>query len=74
MNRIYQGRVTKVEIFTGRNADDQLGWIELPDWPDALRQHHQLFRAAPSCNRPALRLFSLRPNLPRVISSQLPKP
>jgi hypothetical protein len=42
MNRIYQGRVTKVEILNGKNADNQPQ--ELPDWQSALWQHHELFQ------------------------------
>ena len=41
MNRIYQGRVTKVEIPDGKG-----GWEPLPDWQSALWQHHELFQDA----------------------------
>ena len=44
MNRIYQGRVTKVEILNGKNADGQPQ--ELPNWQTALWQHHELFQDA----------------------------
>lgn len=42
MNRIYQGRVTKVEILTSKDADGQPA--PLDNWPDALWQHHELFQ------------------------------
>ncbi len=42
MNRIYQGRVTKVEIFNGRNAEPQ----PLDNWEKRLWQHHELFQDA----------------------------
>ena len=42
MNRIYQGRVTKVEILNGKNADGNPH--PLNNWPDALWQHHELFQ------------------------------
>jgi hypothetical protein len=42
MNRIYQGKVTKVEA-----PDGKQGWKPLSnqEWQDALWQHHQLFQA-----------------------------
>ena len=40
MNRIYQGRINKVEI----SGDD--GWREREDWADLLRDHHALFQDA----------------------------
>lgn len=40
MNRIYQGKVTKVEIFTDGKPEP------LDNWQDALWQHHQLFQDA----------------------------
>jgi len=43
MNRIYQGRVSKVDIFTG---DKENPWQPLPNWQDILWQHHQLFQDA----------------------------
>lgn len=42
MNRIYQGRVTNVEIFNGKNAEPQ----PLDNWPEKLWQHHELFQDA----------------------------
>ncbi len=42
MNRIYQGRVSKVEILHGKNADGQL----LENWQSVLWQHHELFQDA----------------------------
>jgi hypothetical protein len=44
MNRIYQGRVTKLETLKGKNADGQPQ--ELPNWQTALWQHHELFQDA----------------------------
>ena len=48
MNRIYQGRVTKVEIPNGKDADGKPLWKELPkaEWQQALWHHHQLFQDA----------------------------
>ena len=52
MNRIYQGRVSKVEILDGKNADGQ----PLENWQSVLPvapklsegggQHHELFQVA----------------------------
>jgi hypothetical protein len=42
MNRIYQGRVTKVEIFNGKNAEPQ----PLDNWEEKIWQHHELFQDA----------------------------
>lgn len=42
MNRIYQGRVTKVEIFNEKNAEPQ----PLENWEEKLWQHHELFQDA----------------------------
>ena len=41
MNRIYQGRVTRVEITDGKDE-----WKNLPDGDSALWQHHELFQDA----------------------------
>lgn len=46
MNRIYQGRVAKVEIQSGKDPNGKPQWKELPDWPNALWQHHELFQDA----------------------------
>ena len=48
MNRIYQGRVTKVEIPDGKNESGKPRWKELPktEWEHALWNHHQLFQDA----------------------------
>src|SRR5437868_8012130 len=40
MNRIYQGRVSKLQIL--KNGEAQL----LPNWEEALWKHHQLFQDA----------------------------
>ena len=42
MNRIYQGRVTKVETFSGKDAEPQ----PLENWEEKLWQHHELFQDA----------------------------
>ena len=46
MNRIYQGRVTKVEIPDGKDGDGKPRWKELPEWRSTLWNHHQLFQDA----------------------------
>jgi hypothetical protein len=43
MNRIYQGRVSKVEISTGNKEKP---WQPLDNWQSILWQHHQLFQDA----------------------------
>lgn len=43
MNRIYQGRVSKVEIFTHK---DDNPWQPLDNWQAVLWQHHMLFQDA----------------------------
>src|SRR4051812_12759686 len=43
MNRIYQGRVTKVEIAVGEKADS---WRSVENWESVLWQHHQVFQDA----------------------------
>lgn len=42
MNRIYQGRVTRVGILDGNNDEPPL----LDEWPKKLWQHHELFQDA----------------------------
>jgi hypothetical protein len=44
MNRIYQGRVSKVEI--PKPGDKENSWQPLPNWQDILWQHHELFQDA----------------------------
>ena len=44
MNRIYQGRVTKVETLNGKNAGGQPQ--EFANWQSILWQHHELFQDA----------------------------
>jgi hypothetical protein len=44
MNRIYQGRVSKVEI--PKPGDKDNPWQPLPNWQDILWQHHELFQDA----------------------------
>ena len=46
MNRIYQGKVTAVEIPDGKDERGQPKWKELDDWQSILWQHHQLFQDA----------------------------
>lgn len=41
MNRIYQGRVSNVEIPDGKD-----NWQPIPDWSEKLWQHHELFQDA----------------------------
>lgn len=41
MNRIYQGRVSKVEIPTGKKENP---WQPLDNWKDVLWQHRELFQ------------------------------
>ncbi len=43
MNRIYQGRVSKVEIATGDKANP---WQSLENWQSTLWQHHEIFQDA----------------------------
>lgn len=40
MNRIYQGRGTRVEILTGKKAEPQ----SLDGWQEKLWRHHELFQ------------------------------
>ena len=44
MNRIYQGRVSKVEI--PKPGDKENPWQPLPNWQDAVWRHHELFQDA----------------------------
>src|SRR5579884_2944069 len=44
MNRIYQGRVTKVEI--PNPGDKENPWKPLDNWPERLWRHHELFQEA----------------------------
>lgn len=47
VNRIYQGRVGRVEISQGKKKSDQAdGWSDMPGWVDALWSHHALFQDA----------------------------
>lgn len=53
MNRIYQGKVTNVEaesdetpLSSAAIQKGKKGCKPLPDWQDALWQHHQLFQDA----------------------------
>lgn len=47
MNRIYQGKVTKVEILKpGSKGKSDENWEPLDNWREALWQHHQLFQDA----------------------------
>lgn len=43
MNRIYQGRVTRLEI---AKDDGQLPWVDLLNWEDVLWHHHEIFQDA----------------------------
>jgi hypothetical protein len=57
MNRIYQGKVTKVEI---KNATGE--WKPTEDWKERLWQHHQIFQDA--VNYYTLALAALAEGLP----------
>lgn len=47
LSRIYQGRVSKVEIENPDAATRQTEpWVQLPDWQNALWRHHVLFQDA----------------------------
>ncbi|PYL22723.1 MAG: hypothetical protein DMF44_10135, partial [Verrucomicrobia bacterium] len=46
MNRIYQGKVTAMEIPNGKDERGQSKWKKLDDWQSILWQHHQLFQDA----------------------------
>ncbi|MBE7495488.1 MAG: hypothetical protein HS117_11110 [Verrucomicrobiaceae bacterium] len=57
MNRIYQGRVTKVQVPAPASANDEDGrkkekkgekndWIDLPEGEAVLWRHHELFQDA----------------------------
>ena len=46
MNRIYQGRVKKVEVLSGKDAKGKPQWEELKDWSTVLWRHHELFQDA----------------------------
>ena len=59
MNRIYQGRVTKVEVQDGNGV-----WKPLMDWQAALWQHHELFQGAVNYSFSGFALSRL-PQIPR---------
>lgn len=65
MNRIYQGRVTIIETLkpdaSGSNDDD---WQELPDWEEALWNHHALFQDAVNYYVVALLALATKPDNP----------
>lgn len=45
MNRIYQGRVTRVEIPTSKgNPSGETKWRTLDNWPQVLREQHEIFQ------------------------------
>lgn len=46
MNRIYQGRVTQVEVPDGQDKEGNPKWRLLDNWQDALWRHHELFQDA----------------------------
>jgi hypothetical protein len=57
MNRIYQGRVTKVQVPAPAKAEamdcrkkekkgEKTEWLDLPDGETALWRHHELFQDA----------------------------
>jgi hypothetical protein len=46
MNRIYQGRVTAVEISDSKDESGKPYYKPLDNWPEKLWQHHALFQDA----------------------------
>ena len=46
MNRIYQGKVTNVEVPDGKDENGKQQWKKLDNWQDALWKHHELFQDA----------------------------
>lgn len=46
MNRIYQGRVSNVEIPDGKDDQGNHKWKPLDNWQNILWQHHELFQDA----------------------------
>jgi len=46
MNRIYQGRVNKVEVPDGKDAEGKPKWKEMKDWQTVLWRHHEIFQDA----------------------------
>lgn len=46
MNRIYQGKVTKVEIRDGEDTTGKPKWKPLENWPGSFWAHHELFQDA----------------------------
>lgn len=51
MNRIYQGKVAKVEISDGKDESGKARWKPLKDWQFALWRHHELFQDAVKCKK-----------------------
>jgi len=76
MNRIYQGRVSKVEIptilsaSTGERNKGEVSnpnpWQPLPNWQDILWQHHQLFQDAVNYYIVALASLGRSPDSPLI--------
>ncbi len=46
MNRIYHGRVNKVEILDGKDEQGNSKWKPRENWQEALWRHHELFQDA----------------------------
>jgi len=46
MNRIYQGKVTAVELPDDKDEQGKSKWKKLAAWQFALWQYHQLFQDA----------------------------
>lgn len=46
MNRIYQGKVTAVEVSDGKDEHRETKWKKLADWQSPLWGHHELFHDA----------------------------
>ncbi|MGP8198916.1 MAG: hypothetical protein ACLQU4_05370 [Limisphaerales bacterium] len=62
MNRIYQGRVSRVEI--PNPGDKENPWQPLPNWQDILWQHHELFQDAVNYYIVALASLGRSPDSP----------
>jgi hypothetical protein len=73
MNRIYQGKVTAVEIPDGKDEQDKPKWKKLDDWQPLLWQHHELFQDAVNYYTLALAAMAagLEPNSPDAYKREI---
>jgi len=46
MNRIYQGKITVIEVLEGQNKSDNANWKKLEGWQTAIWDHHEIFQDA----------------------------